>query len=116
MTFKNSAPEEPEWSSHIRLLNEWQNPERLLRDIVQYARSGPFYPADMHVDLIEQVFANRTAVKFCAYGEEGIEHVADTPEELSTWIADMVLDNDVPYGYYSITTATQAELDAMPET
>lgn len=52
--FVNNAPDDKEWSAHIRVLNKWQNPERLLRDIIQYARSGPFYPADKHVDLIEQ--------------------------------------------------------------
>ena len=54
VTFTNEAPEDKEWSAHIDILNEWQNPERTLRDIIQYARSGPFYPADMHVRLIEQ--------------------------------------------------------------
>jgi hypothetical protein len=54
-TFANQAPEDKEWSAHIRLLNEWCTPERWLRVIIQYARSGPFYPADMHAHLIEQI-------------------------------------------------------------
>lgn len=51
--------EDAEWTAHINILNDWPNPDRYLRDIIQYARSGPFYPADMHVDLIEQVFATQ---------------------------------------------------------
>ncbi|MGJ5804326.1 hypothetical protein ACSCB1_35250 [Streptomyces europaeiscabiei] len=54
VAFTNEAPDDKEWSAHIKMLNEWQNPKRTLRDIIQYARSGPFYPADMHVKLIEQ--------------------------------------------------------------
>lgn len=54
IAFTNEAPDDKEWTAHINILNEWQNPERVLRDIIQYARSGPFYPADMHVKLIEQ--------------------------------------------------------------
>lgn len=57
VVFNNVEPEDKEWSAHVKILNEWQNPERMLRDIIQYARSGPFYPADMHVDLIEQYIA-----------------------------------------------------------
>lgn len=54
VTFTNEAPEDKEWTAHIKLLNEYCTPERFLREIVQYARSGPFYPADMHVSLIRQ--------------------------------------------------------------
>lgn len=54
ITFTNVAPENKEWSAHVYLLNEWTNPDRYLRHIVQYARSGEHFPADMHVDLIEQ--------------------------------------------------------------
>lgn len=57
--FINVAPDDEDWTAHISILNNWQNPERLLRDILQYARSGPFHPADMHVNLIEQVFGSR---------------------------------------------------------
>lgn len=52
--FVNHALEDKEWSAHIHLLNTWTTPDRLLRAIIQYARSGPFYPAAMHVDLIQQ--------------------------------------------------------------
>lgn len=57
MECTNQAPEDEEWTAHIKLLNEYTDPDRYLRQIIQYARSGPFYPADMHVDLIKQVFA-----------------------------------------------------------
>lgn len=57
VTFTNQAPEDKEWTAHIKLLNDWTEPDRYLRSIIQYARSGPHYPADMHVDLIEQVMA-----------------------------------------------------------
>lgn len=56
VTFENKAPDDAEWTAHIKLLNEWTAPDRYLREIVQYARSGKFYPADMHVDLILQRF------------------------------------------------------------
>lgn len=52
--FENKAPENNEWSAHIRLLNEWTAPELQLRHIVGYIRSGAHFPKDMHVDLIEQ--------------------------------------------------------------
>jgi hypothetical protein len=54
IVFTNSAPEDKEWTAHINLLNEYTTPDRYLRDIIQYARGGKFYPADMHVDLIKQ--------------------------------------------------------------
>jgi hypothetical protein len=57
VVFTNEAPEDKEWTAHINILNEWTNPSRYLREIIQYARSGPFYPADMHVNLIRQVMA-----------------------------------------------------------
>lgn len=49
----NGDVEDKEWAAHIRLLNDYPA-DMQLRNIIQYARSGPFYPADMHVDLIEQ--------------------------------------------------------------
>lgn len=61
LKFINKAPEDNEWSAHIRLLNEYTSPGRYLRTIIQYARSGPFYPADMHTDLIEQYIVARNA-------------------------------------------------------
>lgn len=57
--FTNVMPDDPEWTAHIKIMNDWQNPDRILRDIIQYARSGKFYPADMHVDLIEQYIRRR---------------------------------------------------------
>lgn len=59
MVFTNVAPESKEWSAHVKLLNEWTTPDRYLRSIIQAARSGQHFPADMHVDLIEQVIAHR---------------------------------------------------------
>lgn len=53
--FNNTAPEDKEWTAHINLLNNWTEPDRYLRHIIQYARLGKHYPADMHVDLIKQV-------------------------------------------------------------
>lgn len=59
--FTNQAPEDKEWTAHIHSLNNWTEPDRYLRQIIQYARSGPHYPADMHVNLIEQVMIARDA-------------------------------------------------------
>ena len=61
--FTNQAPDDKEWTAQINLLNDWTEPDRYLRSIVQYARSGPHYPADMHVDLIEQVLIARAGAK-----------------------------------------------------
>jgi len=55
--FNNIAPEDKEWSAHIDLLNNYTTNDMKLRHIIQYARSGPHFPADMHVDLIEQLIA-----------------------------------------------------------
>lgn len=57
VVFTNENPDDDEWSAHIRMLNQWTEPDRYLREIIQYARSGPHYPADMHVALIGQVMA-----------------------------------------------------------
>lgn len=57
--FNNVAPEDTEWTAHIEMLNNYTEPDRYLRHIIQYARSGPFYPTNMHVDLIRQIMANR---------------------------------------------------------
>lgn len=57
--FVNTAPEDKEWTAHVKILNEWTTPDRYLREIIQYARSGKFYPADMHVNLIEQVITSQ---------------------------------------------------------
>lgn len=59
VVFTNVAPENKEWSAHVHLLNEWTTPDRYLRSIIQAARSGQHFPADMHVNLIEQVIAHR---------------------------------------------------------
>lgn len=53
--FINREPSNKEWSSHVQLLNKYTNPDQRLRHIIQYARSGPHHPADMHADLIEQI-------------------------------------------------------------
>ncbi|BAS17580.1 hypothetical protein AHiyo8_58830 [Arthrobacter sp. Hiyo8] len=58
-TFTNSAPDDKEWTAGIELLNKWTTPDRYLRHIIQYARSGKHYPTDMHVDLIEQIINQR---------------------------------------------------------
>ena len=56
--FVNKEPKDPEWSAHIKGLNEYCERDNIVRQIIQYARSGPFYPADMHVDLIDQLLVN----------------------------------------------------------
>lgn len=61
VTFNNVAPEDKEWTAYVKLLNEWTTPDRYLRSIIQYARSGKHFPADMHVDLIGQVIKEREA-------------------------------------------------------
>lgn len=60
VVFVNREPDDKEWSAHVDVLNDWTTPDRYLRDIIQYARSGPSYPADMHVDLIKQVMSQHT--------------------------------------------------------
>lgn len=59
-------------------------------------------------------------IQYCAFGEEGIEFVADTQAECRAWIDAEVAgegdsDEPMPENYYQIVTYTQAELDAMPE-
>lgn len=54
-------------------------------------------------------------IKYCANGEEGIEFVADTEQEVKKWIDDTVSENEMPENYYNILVMTQAELDALPE-
>lgn len=63
--FINTATDDKEWSAHIRLLNKWTEPDRYLRQIIQYARSGAFYPADMHVDLIKQIIEGMANKNIC---------------------------------------------------
>lgn len=60
VVFENTAPNDEEWSAHINILNKYTSPDRYLREIIQYARSGEFYPADMHVDLIRQINEQHT--------------------------------------------------------
>lgn len=64
IVFINREPKDKEWSAHVNLLNKYTTPDRYLRHIIQYARSGPHYPADMHVDLIEQLIATRPKKTF----------------------------------------------------
>lgn len=51
------SKEDREWEAHLELLKEYtpQDLDTQLRMIVQYARSGPFYPAGMHVQLIKSL-------------------------------------------------------------
>lgn len=63
ITFINHAPDDKEWTAHINILNDWTEPDRYLRQIIQVARGGRHYPADMHVDLIEQVMKARDTAK-----------------------------------------------------
>jgi len=51
----NRCPEDSEWTAHIKLLNEYTDPDYCLGAIIRYARSGNFYPTNMHVDLIQQI-------------------------------------------------------------
>ena len=53
--------------------------------------------------------------KYCAYGEEGIEFVADTEEEVQKWIDEFTASEGIEKEYYQITSMTQDELDALPE-
>lgn len=80
MVFKNNGDAgDKEWAAHINLLNEWTDRSRILRQIIQYARSGPFYPADMHVDLIKQ------------WAADFAEHI--TPELTTDWV-EILPNND----------------------
>lgn len=63
ITFINREPNDREWTAHIKLLNNWTTPDMYLRHIIQYARGGKFYPADMHVDLVEQIMTARDEAK-----------------------------------------------------
>ena len=81
--FVNIAPEDKEWTAHIELLNEWTEPDRYLREIIQYARSGKFYPADMHVNLIKQLI-NSIALEVIGEDEPisyGHGQIGNTSEE-----------------------------------
>lgn len=80
-TFTNPAPEDEEWTAHIKILNEWTDPDRYLREIIQYARSGPFYPADMHVDLIRQVIEQECSARERAAEQRGRLHILERIED-----------------------------------
>lgn len=74
--------EAKEWEAHVELLFGHWKPDsntvnQQLRQIIQYAQSGPFYPADMHVQLIKEVMAadrTRLLKELLAEGPEDIEH------------------------------------------
>lgn len=78
--FINRAPEDTEWSAYIHLLNEWTSPESKLRHIIQYARGGRFFPADMHVDLIEQ-WSENTRKEIALVNVVPAEVITDTDKE-----------------------------------
>jgi hypothetical protein len=71
-TFTNIAPEDEEWSAHVRILNHWDTPEVLLRHIVGYIQAGPHYPKHMHQDLIEQ-YMDQLVEMAAGPKEEGIQ-------------------------------------------
>lgn len=52
---------------------------------------------------------------YCAVGEYGIEFASVTRKECKAWIDDQMTNEDIDPNYYSITTMTKAELDALPE-
>lgn len=79
--FTNLFPEDKEWTAHVKLLNEWTEPDRYLRQIIQYARSGKFYPTNMHVELIEQAYK-------ALYAPKPDEDVEEIVHLLSDDIAD----------------------------
>lgn len=84
--FNNVAPEDEEWTAHIKILNGYTDPDRYLRHILQYARSGAFYPADMHVDLIKQVMqAERQAHVEYVIGEDETEDTDLSKGAKSRW-------------------------------
>lgn len=100
LQFINKAePENTEWASHIKLLNEWTTPDRILREIVIYARSGPHHPAHMHVDLIEQYneyCEKRAMLRQRAYDQLEIVNVARISAllDLEQWIKLHNLDTE----------------------
>lgn len=58
--------------------------------------------------------------RYCASGEEGIEFVSKSEQEVKAWIYDEIMGEGnstepIPTDYYQIIRCTQAELDAMPE-
>lgn len=58
--------DDKEWEAHVDLLfGDWGSPDLTLtlRHIVQYARSGPFFPADMHVELIKRAYKEKEPSK-----------------------------------------------------
>ena len=110
--FTNEAPEDKEWSAHIHLLNEWTTTDRYLREIVQYARSGPFYPADMHVSLIEQLItADRKRVALEAR-LEALDHIIDLQsKQFNRWTQKDIANFFNGVGkYYRELKAQQEEL------
>lgn len=121
MIFTNSAPDDEEWSAFIGLLNLWSPEDRQLRHIVQYARSGKHYPADMFVDLIREYTDKADLVTvFCASGEEGIEFSSENEQEVRDWVATEVAgegnaDEPVEEDYYQIISMTKRELETLPE-
>lgn len=121
MKFINDYPDDVEWSDFIALLNEWSPEDRQLRHIVQFVRSGQFYPADMYVDLIRQyIDAAPAAPVWCASGEEGIEFSSEDRKTVEDWITTEMAGEghaDEPVGedYYQLVSMTRAELEVLPE-
>ena len=121
MIFTNKAPHDEEWTAFINLLNKWTPEDRQLRHIIQYARSGPFHPSDMFVDLIQEYADKADLVTvWCASGEEGIEFSSEKKEEVEDWIADEVAgegnsDDPVSEDYYQLISMTRRELESLPE-
>ena len=121
MIFTNTSPDSEEWTAFIELLNTWTPEDRQLRHIIQYARSGPFYPTDMFVDLLKEYAEKADQVTvWCASGEEGIEFSSESKKEVEDWIADEVAgegnsDEPMSEDYYQLVSMTRRELEALPE-
>lgn len=94
VTFTNSAPDDKEWTAHIELLNEWVTPDRYLRDIVGYIRSGKHYPKDMHVDLIMQWHEAEATRREQALLDELLQHIARNTNDDNTvyWLKGEIND------------------------
>jgi hypothetical protein len=95
LKFDNRAPDDKEWSAHIELLNEWTEQTNILRGIIQYARSGPFYPADMHVDLIKQIISWETEQVLNKLEDYIGAHEADTSsgERIAAELKKLIKEN-----------------------
>lgn len=108
LRFSNVAPQDEEWTAHVKMLNEYTTPDRYLRHIIMYARSGEHYPTNMHVDLIEQLINTRIEAVLDSVGEPKLGDFDIKPESYDDVIKGI-------HWYKSRLTALRKEVSATKD-